>query len=158
LPKSVKGATLSFAETVDRAGSGSEEIFDGFTGSVGKPQPVIATVDDPIPADQDALQAVVGQNKLNSSDAAIFQDDEGLSRSFTADEAASDSEEESLSDSLAGNVAAPTRTALDGNVQAERATFSTGNNSEFGAGGNSDSVAAMLNRDDNFTFMMFPPG
>ena len=46
---------------------------------------------------------------------------------------------------------APDRTALDGNVQAERSTFSIGANDV------SDPVAAMLLRDDNWTFAMFAP-
>ena len=131
------------------AGSRSEEMFDGLTGSVGKPEPVIPPADDPIPAKQDVLPDVVGQNKLNSSDAAIFRDDEGLSTSFRADEAALDSAEESFSDSLAADIAPPTRTAVNGNVQAPGATFGTGNIS--------DPVQAMLDRDDNWTFAMFPP-
>jgi hypothetical protein len=40
---------------------------------------------------------------------------------------------------------------LDGNVQAERSTFSIGANDV------SDPVAAMLLRDDNWTFAMFAP-
>jgi RHS repeat-associated protein len=148
-----KGGTRSFAETVGRSGSGSgsEEIFDGLSGSVGKPQSVIPTVDDSIPPDQDVLQKVVGQTKLNSSDAAIFRDDDGLSNSFSADEAASDSEEETFDRAVRASAAPPTRTAMDGNVQAEGSTFSSGPNDV------SDPVAAMLARDDNWTFAMFRP-
>ena len=61
-----------------------------------------------------------------------------------------------LSGSLGADVArstgtSPTLTAMNGNWDAEAASNAMLNRGE------SDSIDAMLNRDDNYTFMQFPP-
>ena len=91
---------------------------------------------------------VVGGNELNATDSAVISDDEGLTTSLKADDAASDSEEEG-GDVARSTVGSPVETAINGNWAAQPGSFGTGDES--------DPVAAMLNRDDNWTFAMFPP-
>jgi hypothetical protein len=55
---------------------------------------VIPNVSDPIPIQQYVVRSVVGGNELNATDSAVISDDEGLTTSLKADDAASDSEEE----------------------------------------------------------------
>lgn len=59
-----------------------------------------------------------------------------------------------LSGSLGADIAgstgtSPVRTAMNGNLSRVAEVFGTGDES--------DPVAAMLNRDNNWTFAMFPP-
>jgi RHS repeat-associated protein len=133
---------------VNNATASSDKIFDGATGNVAKQSPVIPKVSDPIPIQQYVVRSVVGSNELNATDSAVISDDEGLTTSLKADDAASDSEEEG-GDVARSTVGSPVETAINGNWAAQPGSFGTGDES--------DPVAAMLNRDDNWTFAMFPP-
>ena len=64
------------------------------------------------------VRSVVGSNELNATDSAVISDDEGLTTSLKADDAASDSEEEGA-DVARSTVGSPVETAINGNWAAQ---------------------------------------
>jgi hypothetical protein len=86
---------------------------------------------------------------LNATHSAVIDSDDGLTASLRPT-----MRPRSLSGSFGADVArstgsSPVLTATNGNWAAEPGAFGTGDET--------DSVTAMLNRDDNWTFAMFPP-
>jgi len=145
----------SLTETTgNSAASTTDSIVDGPSGPVAQPEPVTPSASRPIPIRQNFLRATVGTRNLNATDSAVIGDDPGLTSSLRAISANEDSEEESISGSFAHNAASstgtsPVLTATNGNWDAEANNFTNGDYT--------NSITAMLNRDDNWTFAMFPP-
>jgi hypothetical protein len=105
-----------------------------------------------IPIQRNVLRTWLGSRDLNATDSAVITGDRGLTAALNTNEAA----RQSLVGSLGADVApstgtSPTLTAMNGNWDAEAASNAMLNRGE------SNSIDAMLNRDDNYTFMRFPP-
>ena len=116
--------------------SSSDSLLDS---QAAEPEPVIPKVNDPIPAEQNVLPDVVGQNELNATDSAVLNGDQGLSHSISTDE-----EAESYSESLTADTVSPNQTAGSGNWQDNATTFGT---NEY-----VNDILANLNSDDRIAF------
>ncbi len=131
------------------ARSGIDSTLDGVSGRAAGPRPVTRSTSRPILPQRTVLPKWLGTRDLTATDRAVLSTDRGLTASLNAQE-----EAESLSSSLGAGVArwtgSPTLTAMDGNWDAEAAINPTLNRYD-------NSIDAMLNRDDNYTFMQFPP-
>jgi RHS repeat-associated protein len=127
-------------------------VLDGVSGRAAEPQPVTPSADRQIPIQSTVLRSVTGSRDLTATDSAVIGSDRGLTTALKTGQAA----QRSLSGSLGAAVAratgtSPTLTAMNGNWGAEAASNAMLNR------GASDLIDAMLTRDDNYTFMQFPP-
>jgi hypothetical protein len=127
-------------------------VLDGVSGRAAEPQPVTPSADRQIPIQSTVLRSVTGSRDLTATDSAVIGSDRGLTTALKTGQAA----QRSLSGSLGTDVVrstgtSPTLTAMNGNWGAEAA--SNANPGQWEA-----SIDAMLNRDDNYTFMRFPHG
>jgi hypothetical protein len=96
-------------------------------------------VNNPIPAEQNVLPDVVGENELNATDSAVINGDKGLSNSISSDE-----EAESYSRSVTADAASPNESAADENWQDNAATYGT---NEY-----INNLIENLNSDDRLAF------
>jgi hypothetical protein len=134
------------------ARSASDSVLDGFSGRAAEPRPVTPSASRSIPIQRNVLRTWLGSRDLTATDSSVITNDRGLTAALNTDEAA----RQSLVGSLRADVApstgtSPTLTAMSGNWDAEAASNAMLNRGE------ADAIATLLNRDDNFTFMMFPP-
>jgi RHS repeat-associated protein len=152
LLSNVEDSAVTPSYASNDARSSIDSILDGVSGRAAEPRPVTPSVSRSIPIQRNVLRTWLGSRDLNATDSAVITTDRGLTAALNTNEAA----RQSLFGSLGADVArstgtSPTLTAMNGNWDAEAASNAMLNRGE------SDSIDAMLNRDDNYTFMQFPP-
>ena len=136
----------------DDAGSASDvanAVLDGPHGEPVEPAPVSQVGSRSIPIRANVTRGMLGGSNLSESDPVVFGNDPGLK---VATQAAEDSDEE-IADSLGtarsvGN--SPPASASLGNWLEEPETG-------LSESGTPDEIDIFLERDDNFSFMRFPP-
>jgi hypothetical protein len=143
----VSDVESSWSSTDDQ--SSNDNLVDGVSGRAAEPQPVTPSASRPIPIQRPVLRTVLGSGDLNATDSAVITSDRGLTASLNTDEAAFQSRIASLVPRATGTY--PILTAMNGNWDVEAALNAMLNR------GQAKLIATLLNRDDNFTFMQFPP-
>jgi RHS repeat-associated protein len=132
------------------APSSIDSVVDGVSGRTAEPPPVTPSASRPIPIQRPVLRTWLGSRDLTATDSAVITSDRGLTASLNTDEEAFQSRIASLVPRATGT--SPTLDATNGNWGVEAARTGMLNRGE------SNSIDAMLNRDDNYTFMRFPRG